>query len=33
MWFVDAFNNADSVIQFSDKESDTIKGNMYRIFN
>jgi len=26
MWFVDAFNNADSVIQFSDKESGVIKG-------
>lgn len=26
MWFVDAFKNADSVIQFSDKESGTIKG-------
>jgi len=26
MWFVDAFNNAESVIQFSDKESGVIKG-------
>jgi len=26
MWFVDAFKNADSVIQFSDKQSGTIKG-------
>jgi hypothetical protein len=26
MWFVDAFRNADSVIQFSDKASGTIKG-------
>jgi hypothetical protein len=26
MWFVDAFNNANSVIQFSDKESGVIKG-------
>jgi hypothetical protein len=26
MWFVDAFKNADSVIQFSDKASGTIKG-------
>jgi hypothetical protein len=26
MWFVDAFNNAESVIQFSDKESGIIKG-------
>ena len=26
MWFVDVFNNADSVIQFSDKESGVIKG-------
>jgi hypothetical protein len=26
MWFVDAFKNADSVIQFSDKGSGTIKG-------
>ena len=26
MWFVDAFQNADSVIQFSDKASGTIKG-------
>jgi hypothetical protein len=26
MWFVDAFRKADSVIQFSDKESGVIKG-------
>jgi hypothetical protein len=26
MWFVDAFNKADSVIQFSDKENGVIKG-------
>jgi hypothetical protein len=26
MWFVDAFKSADSVIQFSDKESGVIKG-------
>jgi len=26
MWFVDAFRNADSVIQFSDKDSGVIKG-------
>lgn len=26
MWFVDAFRNAGSVIQFSDKESGVIKG-------
>jgi hypothetical protein len=26
MWFVDAFKNADSVIQFSDRDSGTIKG-------
>ena len=26
MWFVDAFKNAESVIQFSDKASGTIKG-------
>ena len=26
MWFVDAFRNADSVIQFNDKESGIIKG-------
>jgi archaellum component FlaF (FlaF/FlaG flagellin family) len=26
MWFVDVFNNAGSVIQFSDKESGVIKG-------
>jgi hypothetical protein len=26
MWMVDAFNNADSVIQYSDKESGVLKG-------
>jgi len=26
MWFVDAFRNADSVIQFSEKDSGVIKG-------
>jgi hypothetical protein len=26
MWFVDAFRSADSVIQFSDKESGVVKG-------
>ncbi|WP_236984860.1 DUF4468 domain-containing protein [Marinagarivorans cellulosilyticus] len=25
-WMVDAFNNADSVVQFTDKESGTISG-------
>lgn len=28
-WMIDAFNNADSVIQFSDKEEGTIIGKYY----